>query len=79
MCAYILVYVRVYTKYARMIRVCVVRLYLSCTVNSSSRYVHYFKIDIIVTKRYIRYGLKHFKGKEFASGLTSLLVEKKSY
>jgi len=44
MCAYIHVYVRVYiricaridirvyAKYARMIRVCVVRLYLSCTV-----------------------------------------------
>ena len=32
--------IRVYAKYARMIRVCVVRLYLSCTV-----YVHSTKLE----------------------------------
>ena len=34
-CVYARMDIRVYAKYARIIRVCVVRIYLSCTVNNS--------------------------------------------
>ena len=45
--AYTRIYIRVYAKYERIIRVCVVRIYLSCTVHTFLNYANEKGDDII--------------------------------